>query len=268
MAANVGAKIFRDFFRDSPCRMAYLLKSADASAQCSLPSKIAERPKTAPNPLMDRNASPGERVRVGPARPVTRFDKRLQPHDFKAPTPFVLKKSPLTSGSKTRQNQNPEPRAVRKEPARKRRTNSSGTTSGTNTLNTVNKRDPQSRKPGCKVCLPDDPTGFLLNEIDHIRERILDRPESISCRQAIALAQDIRNRVDAIVLPAGSGGERETRIKFIWGRVESFGKLPELKRKFSPDVADRSTKRMKLILDKKATLSPLGGWMRHEEKWR
>uniref|UniRef100_A0A182HYS3 Uncharacterized protein n=1 Tax=Anopheles arabiensis TaxID=7173 RepID=A0A182HYS3_ANOAR len=271
MAANVGSKLFRDFFRDSPCRMAYLLKSPDVSVQCPLPSKIVERPKTAPNPLLNRTAiSPVERAPHGPPRPLTRFDRRVQPEEFRVSAPLMLKKSPSTSGSKTKHKQSPDTKPPRKEPAKKHRTThttpSSGSASGTKILNTTQKRDPQPRKPGCKVCLPDDPTGFLVSEIDHIRERILGRPDSISCRQAIALAQDIRNRVDAIVLPAGSGGERDTRIKFIGGRVESFGKLPDLKRKPSPDVVDRSTKRMKLILDKKATSSPLGGWMRHEEE--
>uniref|UniRef100_A0A182SJG0 Uncharacterized protein n=1 Tax=Anopheles maculatus TaxID=74869 RepID=A0A182SJG0_9DIPT len=264
MAANMGAKIFRDFFRDSPCRMAYLLKPAEASATRPLSSKIVVRPKTAPNPRLNRSAEASSQPLVS-TRPETRFDRYVE-RPATSKTSSVLAKQPCSPCSKTKKKPTTDSKPTRKDSITKHRTTSSGSVGKTKILNTVQKRDPQPRKPGCKVCMPDDPTGFLLSEIDHIRDRILDRPDSISCRQAIALAQDIRNRVDAIVLPAGSGGEREARVKFIGGRVESFGKIPDLKRKSVTDTVERSNKRAKIVLDKKVTSSPLGGWMRLEEE--
>ncbi|XP_050079442.1 uncharacterized protein LOC126567255 [Anopheles maculipalpis] len=263
MAANVGAKIFRDFFRDSPCRMAYLLKPVEASAPRLLSSKIVVRPKTAPNPRINRTTDASS-VSLVSARPVSRFDRYVEPATISKPS-TVLSKQPCPPCAKIKKNSTTDSKSVRKDTSKKHRTSSSGSVGQPKILNTVQKRDPQPRKPGCKVCLPNDPTGFLLSEIDHIRDRILDRPDSISCRQAIALAQDIRNRVDAIVLPAGSNGERETRVKFIGGRVESFGKIPDQKRRSITDT-DRNVKRAKIVLDKKVTSSPLGGWMRFEEE--
>uniref|UniRef100_A0A182RE11 Uncharacterized protein n=1 Tax=Anopheles funestus TaxID=62324 RepID=A0A182RE11_ANOFN len=263
MAANVGAKIFRDFFRDSPCRMAYLLKPGELSASRPLSSKIVVRPKTAPNLLLSGSqASPVPQDLV---RPVTRFDRFVEPV-VPNTVPYLAKQSPLSQGSKSNKKKSiTDSKPGRKDTSKKHRTSSSSVGEAKK-LNTVTKRDPAPRKPGCKVCLPNDPTGFLLNEIDHIRDRILDRPDSISCRQAIALVQDIRNRVDAIVLPGGSIGEREPRVKFIGGRVESFAKIPDLKRKSMTNTVDNSINRAKNVLNKKVISSPLGGWMRLEEQ--
>ncbi|XP_052888527.1 uncharacterized protein LOC128297017 [Anopheles moucheti] len=263
MAANTGAKIFREFFRDSPCRMAYLLKPGEVSAPRPLSAKIVARPKTAPNQLLNRTeASP---VPLTLARPVSRLDRYVE-KDVPKATAYLAKQSPPSSLPKNNKKKPiTDSMTARKDTFKKHRTTSSGVGEAKK-LNAVKNRDPQPRKPGCKVCLPDDPTGFLLNEIDHIRDRILDRPDSISCRQAIALAQDIRNRVDAIVLPEGNIGERETRIKFIGGRVESFGKMPERKRKSVTDTVDLTTKRVKNVVDKTVISSPLGSWMRLEEQ--
>ncbi|XP_035891762.1 uncharacterized protein LOC118503036 [Anopheles stephensi] len=269
MAATVGAKIFRDFFRDSPCRMAYLMKPAEASALRPLSSKIVVRPKTAPNPRLNRTTDASPLLPLGSARPVSRFDRYVEP-PAATKTSSVLAKQPCPPCGKAKKKPTTDSKPVRtRDTSTKHRSSSTGSGSAEEAkiLNTVQKRDPQQpRKPGCKVCLPNDPTGFLLSEIDHIRDRILDRPDSISCRQAIALAQDIRNRVDAIVLPAGSGGEREPRVKFIGGRVKSFGRIPDLKRKPVTDTVDCSIKRAKIVLDKKVASSALGGWMRLEEE--
>ncbi|XP_058120869.1 uncharacterized protein LOC131284994 [Anopheles ziemanni] len=219
MAANAGAKFFREFFRDSPCRMSYLLKSSEIRSQHLTQKKSHERPQTAPSILLNRASS------------------------------LVSIRKPNSSTS-----------TVRKDPSRKH-PNTTGI-GGNENLNTTPQRNPQpsSRKPGgCKVCLPNDPTGFLLNEIDHIRDRILDRPESISCRQAIALVQDIRNRCDAIVLPV-DGSETGARVKFFGGRVEGFGKVAQIKRRPSEELAALIAKREKTISQKRMLQSPLSGW--------
>uniref|UniRef100_A0A182W3J2 Uncharacterized protein n=1 Tax=Anopheles minimus TaxID=112268 RepID=A0A182W3J2_9DIPT len=263
MAANAGTKIFRDFFRDSPCRMAYLLKPAEVCATRPLSAKIVARPKTAPNLPLNRT----EASHITPilAQPFTQFDRNVELNVSKTTVSLKKQSPPSPQSRSNRKKPITDSIPARKDSYKKHRTTGS-IVGESKKLNTVLKRDPQPRKPGCKVCLPNDPTGFLLNEIDHIRTRILDRPDSISCRQAIALAQDIRNRVDAIVLPAGRVNERETRVKFIGGRVESFAKMQDSKRKLVMDTVDQSTKRAKNVLERKILSSPLGGWMRLEEK--
>ncbi|XP_050087356.1 uncharacterized protein LOC126572245 [Anopheles aquasalis] len=255
MAANSGAKFFRDFFRDSQCRMAFLLKSVENSPKGTKLIKIRERPKTAPvmrfQPT-DNLLAVTPMSHHLPVRPVTKLGERPASNSGSTP-PGV--------GSTNRRQQTEMHRdrpPTRNEPHRKQRPTNSGGTTRVNA--TTEKREaPRPRKPGCKVCLPDDPTGFLLNEIDQVRERILERmpSEGVSCRQAVALAHDIRNRVDAIVVPPKKG-ERESRIKFIGGRFEQvrstkLGSNSSLECEYHP-----SSGRQAMVLEKKMLPSPLG----------
>ncbi|ETN61490.1 hypothetical protein AND_006851 [Anopheles darlingi] len=269
MAANSGAKFFRDFFRDSHCRMAFLLKSVENSPKGAKLVKIRERPKTAPimrfHPV-DSLLTASPKPHHLPVRPVTKMGERSDAVSS-ASKPGS---TPSGVGSAKRKKQSEVHRGppTRNEPHKKQRpTNTIG--GGAARVNaTTEKRDaPRPRKPGCKVCLPDDPTGFLLNEIDQVRERILERmpAEGVSCRQAVALAHDIRNRVDAIVVPPKKG-ERESRIKFIGGRFEqvrstkpgSTNALPERELKLSSGREAR-------VLEKKVVPSPLGSCIHNSD---
>ncbi|XP_055645263.1 uncharacterized protein LOC129781715 [Toxorhynchites rutilus septentrionalis] len=226
MAANTGVKIFRDFLRESPCRMAYAMTHRQNYAKQysknhslrKISSKSHQaRPKTAPmmvsnlaqaittNKLMEVSSRKRPTTTISGKKPVPRRQEN-EPQRTRAPCEEIRKiPSGPSSSDDVRRKQQPPQKLKPKHPAAK-----------------------SSSRP-CKICKsPDDcpipeqwqkifkinernppsSDGFrhLIDEIERIRSQLIVRDDmkQIRFNESLKLINEIKQQIDSVTKKSSS----------------------------------------------------------------